>query len=252
MAYITSWFKIIKDEELIGVTTNQTFARYSSEFGRVHVCDVVNAQYLIFNDKFYRDDWMLALDPNSYVSYEIAKIISISEKEYDILSKTDSEVEPLNVNLVDEEVVSEKSKSIEEIVTIDAVRSNKISELSKVCEKTIENGFDLVLCDGVSHHFSMTQMDQINLINLELALDRGEDVMYHADGELIQYYNEEDANAIISGAHKWSMYNRTLFNSFKHWINNLNNISEISAITYDSEIPDEYCTNALQTLTENF
>ena len=254
MAFITEWFKVIKDGSFIGAVTDQSFARYSSESGRVHICKAIDGQYLFLNDKYYRDDWMLPLDPSSYVEYEDAKVISISKKEYDILVDPDTDKsEPLNSkNLID----SEKEPFVptpkeEDIATVEAVRERKIKELSAICEKIIENGFSLVLSDGASHHFSMSFEDQINLINLELALERHEDVIYHADGELAQYYSEEDARSIVSGAHMWSQYNRALFNSFKNWINNIDDIYTINAITYESDIPDEYCTVALQTLIEN-
>ena len=253
MAYITKWFKVIKDGKLIGAVTEESFARYSPTSKRLHICKVIDGQYLFFEDRYYRDDWMLPVDPECNLSYDMATVISISEKEYNIIVRHE-DIELVDAKLLNdtEPETIKKESDISEIATIEYVREQKIKELSSVCNRIIEDGFDLVLSDGVSHHFSMSIEDQINLINLELALDRHEDVIYHADGEIAQYYSEEDAHSIISGAHMWSQYNRALFNCFKSWINELNDIETIDKITYDTEIPDEYCSIVLQTLTENF
>ena len=254
MAYIAEWFKVIKDGKLLGVVTDQSFARYSDKSGRLHICKAMNGQYLVLNDHFYRDDWMLALSPNANVEFEDATIVSITEKEYDILNKI-GVTEPVEIDSLyntEPEEKPAKAPKETETVTVEFVRKRKLEELSAACRLTIEGGFSLVLSDGASHHFSMSQNDQLNLADLQRALDENDDLIYHADGELMQYYNHEDAIDILVGARKWKGYNLALYNSFKNWINSLEDISVIDAITYDSEIPDAYCTSVLQTLTENF
>ena len=252
MANIHEWFKVIQDGELIGTVTNLSFAKYIPETGRLLICDAIDGQYLVLNDRFYRDSWMLPVNKDADVEFETATILSIPEKEYVLLSTPEEEHEPIVVdNTPEKEDISAKAPTEADTATIEYVRKKKLEELSATCEEVIKDGFSLVLADGASHHFSMSIEDQINLINLELALDRHEDTIYHADGELSQYYSEEDARSIVNGAHKWSMYNRALFNSFKNWINNIEDIYEIGSITFDSEIPDEYCTDALQTLIQN-
>lgn len=255
MALINEWFKVIQNGAFIGAVTDQSFARYSPTSGVVHICKAIDGQYLFLNDKFYRDDWMLPLDPKSYVDYEKAMIVSISEKEYNILvDPTVDHTEPINITqLMDsEKEIVEHTSTESEVVTVEFVRERKLKELSEVCKATIENGFSLVLSDGASHHFSMSIQDQMNLIDLQRAIDLNEDPVYHADGELMQFYSVEDAQDILIGANKWKNYNIALFNSLKNWINSLTDIEQIDAIAYDSEIPDEYCTNVLQVLTENF
>lgn len=255
MAVIKEWFKVIQNGAFIGAVTDQSFARYSATSGVVHICNAIEGQYLFLNDKFYRDDWMLPVDPKSYVDYEMATVVSISEKEYDILvDPTKDQPEPINVKqLINTEPEAvEHIPSESETATVEFVRERKLKELSEVCRVTIENGFSLVLSDGASHHFSMTIQDQINLADLQRAVDSGNDAVYHADGELMQFYSKEDAQDILLGANKWRTYNLVLFNSLKNWINSITDIEQIAAIAYDSEIPDEYCTDVLQVLTENF
>lgn len=254
MALIMEWFKVVKDNQLVGAVTDQSFARYSPKSGQIIVCKAVEGQYIIVNDKYYRDNWMMPLDQESTAEWEPAIVVSISEKEYNMLVKADP-TEPINERMLinaEPEDISEKMPKAEEVATIEFIRERKLKELNKIFNEIIENGFDLVLSDGVSHHFSLTTNDQMNLIDLQRAVDTNDDLIYHADDELIQFYSFEDAQDILVGARKWKQYNMAVFNSMKNWINSVEDISIIDAIHADSEIPEEYCTIVLQMLTENF
>lgn len=253
MAYITEWFKVIQGDALVGVATDQEFARYSEKSGRVHICKAIEGEYVLINDKFYHDDWMLPINPKSYLEYENATVLSISEKEYDILiDPTADHSVPAEPEKDISEMKSEQAIPQAQVVTIDFVRERKLKELSAVCNLTIENGFSLVLSDEATHHFSLKHEDQINLMDLQMAFNANDELVYHADGELMQYYSREDAQDILIGAKKWKSYNLALYNSLKNWINSLTDIEVIESITYDSEIPDEYCTVVFQMMTENF
>lgn len=251
MAFVNKWFKVIQNDKLIGTVTDQSFARYSEKSGRLHICRAIEGQYLLLNDKYYRDDWMLGENPNANVKYDKARIIAIRESEYDILQNPSHEPVKHEIVKIPAEKISKKvSKTAE--VTIDFVRARKLNELGISCTKSIEQGFSLVLSDGASHHFSMTAYDQLNLLQMEIAFNNGStDILYHADNELMQYYGEDDVRYILSAAKRWKEYNLALFNSFKNWINNLNDLAEIDRITYESEIPEKYCTDVLTTLTNN-
>lgn len=253
MANIHEWFKIIKDGLIVGTATDQNFAKYSEKSGRVHICNALDGQYVVVNDIFYRDDWMLALNPKSYVEFETAKVISIPEKEYDLLVKFDPE-QPVFEEIVDNEKkdISAKDLSSESKATVELVRSGKLNRLSNECQKIIESGYDLILSDGISHHFSLSIQDQLNMLELQKALETGNDLVYHADGELMQFYSQEDAKDILIGANKWKQYNLALYNSLKNWIQNTEDISLIDSIRFDSEIPEKYCTIVLQSLSDNF
>lgn len=252
MAYIAEWFKVIKDGQLIGVVTDQSFARYSEKSGRVLICKAIDGQYIVVNDHFYRCDWMLPLNPEDHTEYEEATVISITEKEYDILVGGGEE-EPIDSKLIDKTPPPpERAPKMEDIATVEYVRKLKLDALSKECENAIIGGFDLELTDGIAHHFSMSLQDQLNLLSLQQSFIAGTDTIYHADGELEQFYSSEDTLMILSGAQRWKSYNIALYNSLKNWVNHINNIEAIDAVKYDSEIPEEYCTTVLQTLAENF
>lgn len=249
MANAFEWFKIIKDGNFIGAVNEHSFARYSPKSGRIHVCKAIDGQYVIVDGKYYRDEWMLPLDQNSYAEWESAKVLSIPKNEYDILIRAEF-IDPIIEESSDEH--EESSVKEKDVVTVEYVRTKKLAQLRDECGEMIKNGFDLFLSDEVSHHFSLSVEDQLNLLDLQKALNEGNDLIYHADGELMQFYGEEDARAILTGANKWKQYAIALYNSIKNWINNIDDISVIDSISFDSEIPDEYCTPVLQVLTENF
>ena len=251
MAYIKEWFKVIKDGEFIGAVTELSFARYSEQSGRVHICQAIEGEYAVVNDRYFHDSWMLPVNPKSYMDYEEAEVVSIGEKEYDILTAGEEAPVKNETAEIPAEEISKKVSETEEI-TAEFVRGRKLKELSAACKTAIEDGFSLVLSDGAPHHFSMSIQDQMNLIDLQRALDLNEDPVYHADGELMQFYSQEDAQDILIGANKWRTYNQALYNSLKNWINNLTDIEQIDEITYESSIPEEYCSVVLLSLTENF
>ena len=252
MALITEYFKIIRDGELVGTATDLDFARYIPESRRVHICQALSGQYAMADNVFYHDDWMLPVDPESYLDYTDAKVISIPKTEYDILQRAEEGiVKNETVKIPGEEI----SKKLSETgaVTLDVVRSSKLHQLSAACAKAIENGFSLVLSDGASHHFSMTSNDQLNLLEMEMSLAaNGDSVPYHADGELTQYYGEADAKDILAASKRWKQYNLAYYNSLKNWISHLTDLETIDGITYESDIPEEYCSAVLIDLTSNF
>ena len=81
----------------------------------------------------------------------------------------------------------------------------------------------------------------LNTTNQEL-------IPYHADGEEMTFYTAEEINQIISAANELKNYNTAYFNSLKAYINALDTIEAIAAITYGTPIPDEYKSDVLRVL----
>ena len=131
--------------------------------------------------------------------------------------------------------------------TIEFVRAAKIKEMSSTCRQTIEAGFNLDL-RGETHHFSLTMQDQLNLMSLSIMAQTQELIPYHADGEETTFYTSNEIHMIIQAATELKVYNTTYYNALKTYINSLETIEEISAITYGTPIPDEYKTDVLKTL----
>ena len=134
-------------------------------------------------------------------------------------------------------------------LSIEYAKEMKIAEMSFACNTAIEKGFDIMLSDGVSEHFSMRTHDQINLITLQTMVTSGETMIpYHADGKLCKYYSVADIIAIMNEATSHKTFHITYYNSLKSYIDTLTDIDAISAVQYGMEIPAEYQSDILKGL----
>lgn len=126
--------------------------------------------------------------------------------------------------------------------TISFIRESKIREMSNTCEKLIYAGIDVVLSDGESHHFSLTEHDQLDLMKLESLARSGETeyLPYHEDGELCKYYPVSDIILIANAATNYITYHTTYFNSLRAYIKSLRSLHTISQVVYGMPIPEKY------------
>ena len=191
---------------------------------------------------------MLPITTDLY-KYESAEVIQIDEQEYNTL-KTALETED-EIVIEPETPVEEEPEYVDpnDVITVDYVKSVKIAEMSNTCNKVITNGFDVILSDGNSYHFSLTTQDQLNLITLSSMIASGEtQIPYHADGELCRFYSAEDINTIITTATQFKTYQVSYFNALKAYIESMTDIETIGAVTYGMEIPAEHQSDVLKVL----
>ena len=243
------YYKLINDKNFIGVCTSHDLRKFQSKHKILLFSDENNAQYIQIDDKIYRDDWFAPIITDS-VDYETVKVIAIEKEEYDILHEAVETGKEIEIP-VDEPVIEEDLPPInhDDEITIEFVKTIKNAEMSNECNKSITSGFDVVLSDGESHHFSLTVQDQLNLITLSSMIESGaETIPYHADGELCRYYSAEDITVVINTATAHKTYHVTYFNSLKVYIEALENIEDISAIEYGVEIPQEYQSDILKSI----
>lgn len=247
------YYKLVIESRIIGAVSSNDFRRYLAKHRVTLFADESNGAYIESNGEFYRDDWMLPPSDN-VIHYTEAKVIPISEEEYDILKQAEESGEDLPVE--EEEIVEElpEEPAEEEVdpiteATIEYVRDKKIKAMSAACNHTIVGGFDIVLSDGESHHFSLTTQDQLNFISLASMIANGEtEIPYHADGELCVFYSAEDMSAVIEEATNFKTYHVTYFNSLRNYIRSLDDIEVIAAIVYGAEIPEQYQSDVLKAL----
>lgn len=223
-------------------------ATYQSAHNILISCNEQEAQYIIYKDKLYRDNWMV---PETKQFHPVCcNVIEIDSDEYDTLLSAFEDDEDLQIPY-EEPIENESISSIDPIdeITIEFVKEKKIVAMSKICNETIENGFDIVLSDGNTHHFSLTTQDQLNLLTSSVILASSDtEISYHADGEPWQYYSASDMENIISVATLFRKYHLSYFNSLHSYINSLTTISEISDIVYGITIPAEYQNDVLKDL----
>ena len=73
-------------------------------------------------------------------------------------------------------------------------------------------------------------------------------IPYHADGEVCEFYTADEINQIVLAANTLKNYNIVYYNALKAYINTLETMEAIAAITYGIEIPEEYKSDVLKVL----
>ena len=210
--------------------------------------DENTAQYIQVNDKLYRDNWFKALASNAIV-YEKADISVIDESEYRQLFEAIDKGEEISI-LTESDNDCEQEEIItanETDITVEYLKSQKIKEMSYICNQMIVNGFDIELSDKKLHHFSLTVQDQLNLITLSAMVSSGETVIpYHADNELCEYFSANDIGLVIKTSTELKAYHTTYYNSLKLYIQSLDNRETIADVYYGMRIPEEYESDVLR------
>lgn len=199
-----------------------------------------------------RDSWMLPVVDNG-VQYSNIQVIQIDENEYNTLLEAIESGEEIEIPQ-EEPQVEQSEQTTDNIynATLEFIKENKTKEMSNVCNQTITNGFDIVLSDNETHHFSLTIQDQLNLITLSSLVSAGQtEIPYHADGELCKYYSNSDILQIIAKATEFKTYHVTYYNSLKVYIESIDNIEDVSRIEYGVNIPVEYQSEILKGIIEN-
>lgn len=242
------YYKIIKDNNFIGIASSTNIVRYQQRNHCFVSATEADGEFIECNGQLYHSGWLRPVPNNFPYPFEQVIIVEITEEEYNIYY---SAIEH------NEEIIEQEEEEIEitptifidpiEEVSVEFMKSSKIAEMSSICRATIEAGFDLDL-RGETRHFSLTMQDQLNLMNLSIMAQTQELIPYHADGQETTFYAKEEINMIIQAATELKVYNTTYYNALRTYINSLETIEEISAITYGTPIPDEYKTDVLKTL----
>lgn len=233
------YYKLINNNEFVGIGTSLDMRRFQKKHGIFLVCDESEAQYMQCNGAIYRATWMLPVDSNAK-EFPVIQITEIPQEEYEALYNAIRSNKQIEIEQEEPEQDATNENDGTDI-TIDYVKEAKVKEMKTECNKMITNGFDVELSDNQSHHFSLTVQDQLNLItSSQMVADGAETIPYHADGELCKYYTSEDMEKIITKANAFKTYHVACFNSLKTYIGSLRSMAKIAAITYGSSIPSKY------------
>lgn len=241
------YFKMIKDNSFIGAIHSGQFVAQSPDRQKLFYANELTGQFVSYQGTLYRDYWMVAIE-NPLFPFEIVTITEITEEEYIAIMEAIHNNETIDIDDDDEEepiVVPVEEDDPD--YTLEFIRSSKLLEMSQACRHTIEEGFDLEL-RGETHHFSLTIQDQLNLMSLGATMQADSLIPYHADGEETAFYSANEINQIIAAAQAHKDYQTTYYNSLKAYINSLDTIEAIAAITYGTPIPDEYKSDVLMVL----
>lgn len=242
------YYKLISGQTFIGIANSNDFVAQNPINHWLLTANEITGQYVECNNVLYRDYWMSAVNNTNLPEFTYVNIQEIDHDEYSIYEQAIEKNEEIIVPdphhsdmdpIPPDEEVEEPS--------VEFIRSSKLSEMSYECRKAIENGIDIEV-KGEKRHFSFTTQDQLNLMSLSTMAQTSDIIPYHADGEQCIYYTAAEINTIIAAMNKYKIYHTTYYNALKAYINSLETIEEISAITYGTPIPDEYKTEVLKVI----
>lgn len=240
------YYKLTKEGTIIGIVSSDNFIGYIEGCGYMNTSEQYG-EYADFEQVHYRTSWMKAPhDPS--IPYEEVTFIEVEKVEYDAFRAaiaTNVEIAAIE----EEEEPEEIPTPVDPILlnSIEYIREAKIKEMSLACRRVIESGFDIELRES-THHFSLDTQDQLNLISLGGMAQTEEWIPYHADGEVCIYYSAAEINQIVAAATAHKVYHTTYYNALKTYINALSTIEEIAAVTYGTDIPEEYKSEVLKSI----
>lgn len=133
-------------------------------------------------------------------------------------------------------------------LTLEAIKSNKVSEMNQAQQEIIRNGVDVKLTDGTTERFTLKDQDQMSLMGLQTLAAQGIDkIPWHdADNaEHCKYYSAEDMGRITGAALSFISYQVTYFRDLRIYINSMADKESVQSVTYGMYIPTEYQSEVL-------
>ena len=143
---------------------------------------------------------------------------------------------------------------MEYVPTLEEVQSQKVSEMNDAQQTTIQNGMDIVLSDGHTEHFTLTDHDQTSLMGLQTLVAQGvESIPWHTSDqtEHCKYYSNADMAIITTKALQFVTYHVTYFRDLRIYIRALADKEKVKSINYGMLIPVEYQSEVLKDYLRN-
>lgn len=124
--------------------------------------------------------------------------------------------------------------------TLEEVKSQKIAELSIICNQSIIHGVYMEI-DGEKKLFSYKTEDQSNLLNaLQLARATKMSMPYHADGCNCRLFTPEEITQLYILEMTNLTHNQTYMNQLKMYIESLDDKLAVEAVLYGNELTGKY------------
>lgn len=174
------------------------------------------------------------LEVTSYFEYiklqANGKKVTSTAADYDFIYSRDSD------KMYDKNLVY-----VTEITTVEQALSAKLAELSAACNTAINAGAKVTLSADTAEHFSYTIDDQANISEMFLACMMGaQSYPYHANDESCKSYTAEEVMAIYSTLAMHKTGQLTYHNQLKQYVNTLETVEDILAVTYGQELTGTY------------
>lgn len=125
---------------------------------------------------------------------------------------------------------------------LSVIRSAKLKEISAACNTVIVQGIDVTVGDRTDH-FNLSLEDQSNINNLFRVVELGgTEYPYQADDGTCTVYSALEIASIYIAAQTHITSQTAYHNALKSYVNSLESVEEITAVTYGMELPEPYKT----------
>lgn len=141
----------------------------------------------------------------------------------------------------------------ETLIDLNDIRNDKINDLNVTQQEVIRNGIEVVLTDGHTERFTLTDNDQISLMELQVVAQSGATLIpWHNANHLegCKYYTVQDFALISNAAIPFVTYHVTYFRDLRRYVLSLETVEEIEAVYYGMPIPEEFQSDVLRTITQ--
>lgn len=132
---------------------------------------------------------------------------------------------------------------------LNEVQEAKVMEMNSIQQQMIQQGLDIVLTDGTTEHFTLTDHDQTSLMGLQTKVAEGaEQIPWHTSDqtEHCKYYSNADMAVITSKALEFVTFHVTYFRDIRIFIRALQEKEDVQNVTYGMYIPEEYQSDVLK------
>ena len=214
-------YKIICDDEVISVVKSPVFMKYLGKPNKFAITDRYTADSIYVED--IDEIYMLeGLNSPSNTPYKTVMLQAISDKEFVALQ---------NSLQTGEKVYTSQYHLLQ-------LKESKINELKLECDAHILSGITVMLSDGLTHKFTLSIEDQLNLMSNSMLLKSGQSsFVYHESGKNCVLLSSEDMLTIITEANRHITYHTTYFNLMRGCIREMQSEDEIMSISYGMELP---------------
>lgn len=229
------FYKIIYKGIVIDIIEDAHWVIWVSKSGRFILTDETSANGIVSSDSSEVFHLMGRPEFVGYKNeYKTVTVVDIEADEYQSISSHDAS-----------DIITDNG----EVKSISQLISDKVSEMSRICEDTIVAGFDIDLSDMTRHHFSLQLSDQLKITKLNDRAVAGEEFLpYHADNELCKIFSAQDIMLINDTMEHIIEYQVTYFNSLKAYIGSMTDKYDIINVEYGMNIPEEYQSDVLKLL----
>lgn len=134
------------------------------------------------------------------------------------------------------------------VPTLEEVKEVKVAEMERVQQDVVQAGFEVVLTDGTTEHFDLTEKEQKQLTVLQGAVARGDEkISWHTsdEAEHCKYYPNADMSKIVTAAFNLVTYHETYFRDLRIYIRSLTTKVAVEAVTYGTAIPESFRSQPL-------